>query len=85
MATAGKSASRIAEYISLQWKEDELGEQITMSELARLQAASNSILARLTDGITRCEVYRGNTTRSAGVFYWQLIATGRGKGNMLYL
>ncbi len=53
MATAGKSASRIAEYISLQWKEDELGEQITMSELARLQAASNSILARLTDGITR--------------------------------
>lgn len=53
MATAGKSASRIAEYISLQWKEDELGEQITMSELARLQAASNSLLARLTDGITR--------------------------------
>ena len=53
MATAGKSASRIAEDISLQWKEDELGEQITMSELARLQAASNSILARLTDGITR--------------------------------
>ena len=31
--TAGKNASRIAEYIANQLKEDELGEQLTMSEL----------------------------------------------------
>jgi len=31
--TAGKNASRIAEYIANQLKEDELGEQLTMSEI----------------------------------------------------
>ena len=31
--TAGKNASRIAEYIANQLKEDELGEQLIMSEL----------------------------------------------------
>ena len=31
--TAGKDASRIAEYIANQLKEDESGEQLTMSEL----------------------------------------------------
>ena len=31
--TAGKNASRKAEYIANQLKEDELGEQLTMSEL----------------------------------------------------
>ena len=31
--TAGKNASRIAEYIANQVKEDQLGEQLTMSEV----------------------------------------------------
>ena len=31
--TAGKNTSRIAEYIANQLKEDESGEQLTMSEL----------------------------------------------------
>ena len=31
--TAGKNASRIAEYIANQLKEDDLGEQLTMSEI----------------------------------------------------
>lgn len=31
--TAGKNASRIAEYIANQLKEDQLGEQLTMSEI----------------------------------------------------
>ena len=32
--TAGKNASRIAEYIKNQLKEDELGEQLTFAEKA---------------------------------------------------
>ena len=31
--TTGKNTSRIAEYIANQLKEDELGEQLTMSEI----------------------------------------------------
>ena len=33
MDTAGKNTSRIAEYIKNQLKEDQLGEQITISEV----------------------------------------------------
>ena len=33
MDTAGKNESRIAEYIKNQLKEDQMGEQLTMSEV----------------------------------------------------
>ena len=40
--TAGKNTSRIAEYIKNQLKEDQLGEQLTMSEVGPFTGRSNS-------------------------------------------
>ena len=40
--TVGKNEKRIAEYIKNQLKEDELGEQLAIPELARSRVASNS-------------------------------------------
>ena len=45
MDTAGKDASRIAEYIANQLKEDESGEQMIMSELGPFTGASNGLTA----------------------------------------
>ena len=50
--TVGKNESRIAEYIKNQLKQDELGEQLTMSQVGPFTAASNNP-PRLADRITR--------------------------------
>ena len=43
--TAGKNTSRIAEYIKNQLKEDQVGEQLTISEVGLLRAASSNLHA----------------------------------------
>ena len=40
--TVGKNRSRIGKYIRNQLKEDQLGEQLVMSEVGLLRAASNN-------------------------------------------
>ena len=59
MDTVGKNTSRIAEYIRNQLKENQMGEQLTISEVGPFKERQVAISTQLAEHITRLTCLRG--------------------------